>query len=192
MFFCFSPKRTEKKSPRSRRVHPLFVRVSKMAKKSYQKMQPMSAKEKQLRAAEAAGVAQFLMNASIPKHTGGRGPRTVKIKDAQDTAIMAATLLQKMWRGVVAKRGVAAVRVAVEKRPSFEPCQSASVAARTARGPTASKPARAARCECEGGSGGPGELSYALWGHGGRARRPPDGPDGLGARDAKSPARVRG
>ena len=53
------------------------------------------------------------MNASIPKHTGGRGPRTVKIKDAQDTAIMAATLLQKMWRGVVAKRGVAAVRVAV-------------------------------------------------------------------------------
>ena len=102
----------------------------------------MTAKEKQRRAAEVAGVAQFFINASIPKHTGGRGPRTVKIKDAQDTAIMAATLLQKMWRGVVAKRGVAAVRVAVEKRPSFEPCQSASVAARTARGPTASKPAQ--------------------------------------------------
>ena len=47
-------------------------------------------------------------------------------------------------------------------------------------------------CECEGGSDGPGELSYALWGHGGRARRPPDGPDGLGARGAKSPVRVRG
>ena len=47
----------------------------------------------------------------------------------------------------------------------------------------------------KGGSDGPGELSYALWGHGGRARRPPDGPDGLGARAAKSPARegrVRG
>ena len=28
-------------------------------------------------------------------------------------------------------------------------------------------------------------------GHGGRARRPPDGPDGLGARDAKSPGRVK-
>ena len=47
-------------------------------------------------------------------------------------------------------------------------------------------------CECEGGSDGPGELSYALWGHGGRARRPPDGPDGLGARDAKSPGEERG
>jgi len=41
-------------------------------------------------------------------------------------------------------------------------------------------------CECEGGSDGPGELSYALWGHGGRARRPPDGPDGLG-RAPRSP-----
>ena len=81
MFFV-SRRKEEEKSPRSRRVHPLFVRVSKMAKKSYQKMQPMTATEKQLRAAEAAGVAQFLMNASIPKHTGGRGPRTVKIKDA--------------------------------------------------------------------------------------------------------------
>ena len=47
-------------------------------------------------------------------------------------------------------------------------------------------------CECEGGSDGPGELSYTLWGHGARARRPPDGPDGLGARDAKSPGGVRG
>ena len=47
-------------------------------------------------------------------------------------------------------------------------------------------------CECEGGSDGPGELSYALWGHGGRARRPPDGPYGLGARDAKSPAEEMG
>ena len=112
--FLFFAEKNRKKEPSERRVHPLFVRVSKMAKKSYQKMQPMTAaKEKQLRAAEAAGVAQFYINASIPKHTGGRGPRTVKIKDAQDTAIMAATLLQKMWRGVVAKRGVAAVRVAV-------------------------------------------------------------------------------
>ena len=34
--------------------------------------------------------------------------------------------------------------------------------------------------ECEGCSYGAGELSYALWGHGGRPRRPPDGPDGLG------------
>ena len=100
VFLFFAEKNRKKESPRSRRVHPLFVRVSKMAKKSYQKMQPMSAKEKQLRAAEAAGVAQFLMNASIPKHTGGRGPRTVKIKDARDTAVMAVTLLQKMWRGV--------------------------------------------------------------------------------------------
>ena len=33
--------------------------------------------------------------------------------------------------------------------------------------------------ECEGASDGPGEPSYALWGHGGRPRRPPDGPDGL-------------
>jgi len=47
-------------------------------------------------------------------------------------------------------------------------------------------------CECEGGSDGPGELSYALWGHGGRARRPPDGPDGLGARAAQSPVGERG
>ena len=58
MFFCFSPKRTGKKSPRSRRVHPLFVRVSKMAKKSYQKMQPMSAKEKQMRAAARRPVSR--------------------------------------------------------------------------------------------------------------------------------------
>ena len=35
--------------------------------------------------------------------------------------------------------------------------------------------------------GGPGELSYALWGHGGRARRPPDGPDGLGRTTRRSP-----
>ena len=108
MFFCFSPKRTEeKKSLRSRRVRPLFVRVSKMAKKSYQKMQPMTAKEKQLRTAEAAGVAQFLMNASIPKHTGGGiGPRTVKIKNTRETAVMAATLLQKMWRKITRNQKV--------------------------------------------------------------------------------------
>ena len=47
-------------------------------------------------------------------------------------------------------------------------------------------------CECEGGSDGPGELSYALWEHGGRARRPPDGPDGLGARGAKFPGSGKG
>ena len=47
-------------------------------------------------------------------------------------------------------------------------------------------------CECEGGSDGPGELSYALWGHGGRAQRPPDGPDGLGARATQSPERGKG
>ena len=53
--FLFFAEKNRKKEPSERRVHPLFVRVSKMAKKSYQKMQPMSAKEKQLRAAEAAG-----------------------------------------------------------------------------------------------------------------------------------------
>ena len=34
-----------------------------------------------------------------------------------------------------------------------------------------------------------GELSYDLWGHGGRALRSPDGPDGLGARATQSPVR---
>ena len=80
MFFCFRRKEEEKRAVGAVGSSSLFVRVSKMAKKSYQKMQPMTAKEKQLRAAEVAGVAQFFINASIPKHTGGRGPRTVKIK----------------------------------------------------------------------------------------------------------------
>ena len=43
--------------------------------------------------------------------------------------------------------------------------------------------------ECEGASDGPGEPSYALWGHGGRPRRPPDGPDGLGRATRKFPVR---
>ena len=58
--FLFSPKRREKKSRQSRRVRPLPVRESKMAKNSktsYQKMQPMTAKEKQLCDAEAAALA---------------------------------------------------------------------------------------------------------------------------------------
>ena len=46
--------------------------------------------------------------------------------------------------------------------------------------------------ECEGASDGAGELFYALWGHGGRARRPPDGPDGLGRATRKFPAREGG
>ena len=46
--------------------------------------------------------------------------------------------------------------------------------------------------ECEGPSYGAGELSYALWGHRGRARRPPDGPDGLGRATRKFPAEERG
>ena len=58
--FLFSPKRRGKKElSEPSGPSSLFVLVSKMAKKSYQKMQPMTAKEKQLRAAEAAGVAQF-------------------------------------------------------------------------------------------------------------------------------------
>ena len=59
MFFCFRRKEEEKRAVGAVGSSSLFVRVSKMAKKSYQKMQPMTAKEKQLRAAEAAGVAQF-------------------------------------------------------------------------------------------------------------------------------------
>ena len=39
--------------------------------------------------------------------------------------------------------------------------------------------------ECEGWSYGAGELSYALWDPRWRPRRPMDGPDGLGARDAR-------
>ena len=37
-----------------------------------------------------------------------------------------------------------------------------------------------------------GELSYALWGHGERSRRSPDGPDGLGARGRKIPGAGKG
>ena len=57
MFFVFRRKEEEKRVS-DRRVHPLFVRVSKMAKKSYQKMQPMSAKEKQMRAAARRPVSR--------------------------------------------------------------------------------------------------------------------------------------
>ena len=42
--------------------------------------------------------------------------------------------------------------------------------------------------DCEGGSDGPQELSYALWGHGGRGRRPKDGPEDLGRRPAAARA----
>ena len=41
------------------------------------------------------------------------------------------------------------------------------------------------------GKMGPREPSYALWGHGGRPRRPPDGPDGLGRATRRSTVREK-
>ena len=46
--------------------------------------------------------------------------------------------------------------------------------------------------ECEGASEGPPEPSYTLWDPRGRPQRPTDGPDGLGARDAKIPGEEGG
>ena len=46
--------------------------------------------------------------------------------------------------------------------------------------------------ECEGCSYEAWELSYALWGHGGRARWLPDGPVGLGRATRKFPAQEGG
>ena len=73
--------------------------MSKVAKKSYQKMQPMTAKEKQLRDAEAAAVYKFMRKAPIEASPASNEPvKTLKIKDTIKTSMKAATLLQKTWR----------------------------------------------------------------------------------------------
>ena len=85
-----------------------------MAKKSYmyQNKSPMSAKEKQLRDAEAAAVRKFMRKAPKEDAAPTKSLKSVRIKDVMKEQIKAATLLQSIWRGVVTNRATAALKVA--------------------------------------------------------------------------------
>ena len=84
-----------------------------MGKHNYSKMAPMTAVEKQRRDAEAASVRQLLFKAPVVRDTVTPMVRTVKIKDANNWEAAAASKVQAALRGFVARRDVAALRVAV-------------------------------------------------------------------------------
>ena len=83
-----------------------------MGKHNYSKMAPMTTVEKQMRDAQAASVRQLLYKAAVFYETTPT-VRTVKIKDAKNTGAVAASKVQAAMRGFVARRDVAALKVAV-------------------------------------------------------------------------------
>lgn len=78
----------------------------------YSKTTPMTAVEKRLRDAEAASVRELLRKAPVVHETTST-LRTVKIKDAKITEASVASKVQAAMRGFVARRDVAALKVAV-------------------------------------------------------------------------------
>ena len=97
-----------------RRVEHRSPTATAMAKRNYQKLHKMNATEKRLRDAEAADVHRFLLTKPSKDYAPVKAVvKTKKIKDTTDGWAAAAALVQAAWRALVARKAVAALKIAV-------------------------------------------------------------------------------